>query len=204
VLQGTPDLFATCAPRNSALAVPANFNGTRSTFAGYNYAGISLVFVERSYNEKNCYLANESIVTRLTKPLKTGKRYKISFVLSLADSSIFRTDSLFCSFSDEAPVAAKMIKQGQKSMSGAWLQFRHSDSYGCSIRFACGGCWNNVESAFIAKGAYTYLAIGLPRRQYSRAMYRQDVSQPLQPLLASKWAQSVAYYYLDDIRLVEQ
>lgn len=199
VLQGTPDLFAACAPRSSALAVPANFNGTRSTFAGYNYAGIFLVFVAKSYNEKNCYLVSESISTHLTKALKAGRHYKISFVLSLADSAVFRTDSLFCSFSTEAPVAAKTIKQDETR-----YRFQRSDAYGCPIQFACGGCWNKVEVDFTAKDAYTYLAIGLPRTHYSRGTYRQDVARPLQPLPVSKWSQSVAYYYLDDVKLTEE
>lgn len=199
VLQGTPDLFASCAPRNSVLAVPTNFNGTRSTLAGYNYAGIFLVFVAKSCKEKNCYLASESISTHLTKALKAGKRYKISLMLSLADSAVFRTDSLFCSLSTEAPVAAKMIKQDETRH-----RFKRSDTYGCSIQFACGGCWNKVEVEFTAKDAYTYLAIGLPRTHYSRATYRQDVARPLQPLPANKWAQSVAYYYLDDVQLTEE
>ena len=112
VLQGTPDLFAACAPRGNALAVPANFEGTRSTFAGYNYAGIFLIFKEKSYNEKHCYLASESIYTHLAKEIKAGKRYKISFMLSLVDSSVFRADSLFCSLSAEATRDCQNDKTG--------------------------------------------------------------------------------------------
>lgn len=203
-LQGTPDLFAACVPQNHALAVPGNFKGTRSTFADYNYAGLFLVFQEKGFSERNCYLANEALGTRTTKTLRAGKHYRISLLLSLADSAEFCADSIYCFFSTKAPIAARPIKQGDRSMGGSYYKFQRSDNYGCSLNFACRGCWNRIEIDFIAKQDYNYLSIGLPRARYSRTQYLRDIAKPVRSLSASKWAQKTAYYYLDDIKLIEE
>jgi hypothetical protein len=200
VLYGTPDLFASCVRQGEALAVPVNFEGTRSTFTGYNYAGIVLFSAGNRIRKKQRYLVAEAIYTRVIKPLKAGKRYKISFLVSLADSASFCADSIYCSLSNKAPVAAK----GVKNTVGKWEKFEKSDPYGCSLNFACKGCWNRVEVIFMAKSGYNYLSIGLPRAKYSRTQYLRDVAKPVRPLSAGKWTQQVAYHYLDDIKLIEE
>jgi OOP family OmpA-OmpF porin len=200
VLYGTPDLFASCVRSSGALAVPANFEGTRSTFTGYNYAGIVVLFAGDRLREKQRYRVTEAIYTRTIKTLKAGRRYKISFAISLADSADFCTDSLYCSLSDKGPVAAKAVK----NTLGKWEKFEKSDQYGCSLNFSCKGCWNMVEVAFVAKSGYNYLSIGLPRAKYSKIQYLQDVAKPIRTLSTSKWAQLSAYYYLDNIQLIEE
>lgn len=199
ILRGTPDLFAACVPRGEPLGVPNNFNGTRGTFTGSAYAGISLIAFPNRFKSKYAYQMDEAIYTKLLKPLHSGARYRLSFLISSADSSYFCTDSLFCSFSKEPPVSITPVK----GIMGKWNKFKNYDGFGCNINFPIKGSWNLVELEFIARNDYNYFSIGLPREYYTMKHYLHDLSNPLKSLSTSKWVEMDGYYYLDNFILIK-
>jgi OOP family OmpA-OmpF porin len=176
IFRGTPDYFAACAS-TGGLGVPRNFNGTRITFFGDAYAGLSLLGKSGYFGDKINYLADESIYTRTTRTLQTGKNYELSFWISLADSSRFSTEELYCSFSEKAPVKAKSLDRvvGNRVV-GLWNKFDSCDDFACNIDFEIKGMWNKVTLKFTAKNRYNYLAIGLPRNCYSESQYLVDLT----------------------------
>lgn len=200
IFQGTPDYFAACAA-NRELGVPQNYHGTRSTFFGRAYA--SLVVVHVSPHGKGApdksYRLSEAICTQTTRPLQRGKDYELTFWISLSDSSFFSTPRLYCSFSEGAPKPSKSVK----GFVGRWNAFETSDNYACDMAFDIKGQWNQVTVRFTAPRNYQYLAIGLPRPQYTKAQYRLDLTRPRRKLPASKWEEKSAYYYVDNVSLVE-
>lgn len=198
IFRGTLDYFAACAS-NRELGVPRNFNGTRNTFFGNAYAGLSLLGKSGFFGDKINYLADESIYTRTTRTLQTGKNYELSFWISLADSSHFSTKKLYCSFSENAPVKAKSIDR----VVGLWNKFDSCDDFACNIDFEIKGMWNKVTLKFTAKNRYNYFAIGLPRNCYSKSQYLIDLTEPRLKIPMGKWHEMSAYYYVDNVTLIE-
>lgn len=201
IFQGTPDYFATCATVRD-LGVPKNFHGTRSTFFGSAYAGLFLLQVS-PYDKGNAptksYQYSEAICTQTVRPLQQGKAYELTFWVSLTDSSFFSTSQLYCSFSEDAPVPDKP----QKGFMGRWYKFKNSDDYACNIDFAVKGMWNQVVVRFTAPRNYRYFSIGLPRHHYSKEQYLTDLQKPRLKTPASKWRERSAYYYMDNVSLLE-
>ena len=198
IFRGTPDYFAACA-LNKELGVPLNFNGTRSTFFGNAYAGLSVLCKSDFFGNKINYLADESIYTRTAKTLQIGKSYELSFWISLADSSHFSTKNLYCTFSENAPVKSKRLN----GVQGWWNKFESCDDFPCNIDFEIKGMWNKVTLKFVAKNRYNYFAIGLPRNCYSKSQYLADLTKPRLKLPMSKWNEMSAYYYVDNVTLIE-
>ena len=196
--RGTPDYFAACASTRE-LGMPHNFNGTRNTFFGNAYAGLSLLGKSDFFGDKINYIADESIYTRTTKTLQIGKSYELSFWISLSDSSYFSTKNLYCTFSESAPIKAKRISD----VEGWWNKFDSGNDFACNIDFEIKGMWNKVTLKFTAKNRYNYFAIGLPRNCYSKSQYLIDLTKPRLKLPIGNRNEMSAYYYIDNIALIE-
>lgn len=200
IFRGTPDYFASCASKSKELGVPKNFQGTRSTFFGSSYAGISLVTVSKHLKGNAIYNSSESICTKTVIPLQLGRKYELIFWVSLTDSSYFSTESMYCSFSEFAPIKDRNVK----GVMGWWNKFQSCDDFACNVDFETKGSWNKVVLRFQAKRNYNYLAIGLPRECYTKKQYLIDTISPRRKISATKWDELSAYYYIDNVSLVEK
>ena len=90
---GTPDLFNACftdtpyPPMNPNVGVPYNYFGYQEAKTGKGYAA-AIFFYKGSPNVR------EYMATELIKPLEVGKKYYVSFYVSLMDSASYATDDI--------------------------------------------------------------------------------------------------------------
>lgn len=182
---GTSDYFNSCANgingANGNVWIPNNFIGFQNAYDGNGYIGL---FALEDVNIFPCQY-REYIQTKLLAPLEAGKKYTLSYYVSLANyqaavnsisalftnSKIYTTDNCFIK-------ATPQIKY-----SGGYL----SDTLG----------WTKVEGSFEALGGENYLTLGF----FEDTLKHQGVL-PLISDTISLGLYSV-YYYIDGIYLSE-
>lgn len=188
---GSSDYFNACSDyfdvtTNSLLfSVPQNYKGYQDARSGDGYAGY---YAGLTPQNDNYY---EYISIKMISPLLSGKFYRLTFYLSLADSTY-------------------------KAGSGQYLQFvNHSGAYFSNdleissdytriiaspqvynppdIMLNDSTGWQKVEGVLIAKGGELYLTIG----------YFFDFIDINFNYVTSIDSAVVAYYYIDDVSLIE-
>ncbi len=169
---GTTDYFHSCS---SDMGVPKNFNGYQPADFGQAYAGLYL----SAPNDYREYLQGQ-----LKQPLRAGKRYEVSFYISLADKSGYSIRDIGVLFSSNKKKVntRKVIKfQGDISRNSKysftemrnWMYFTNTKS------------WSRVVTTFIAKGNEKFLTIGNFRDDRKSNLHKE------------KGVKKAAYYYLD-------
>ena len=93
-VNGGTTYYNECSTNNYA-SVPNNFEGYQYPHTGKAYGDISLY--DYAINAKNA--GREYIETKLTNPLIAGKRYCVSFYISLTNNSEFASDAVGAYFS---------------------------------------------------------------------------------------------------------
>jgi len=176
--EGTTDYFNVCSLR---LGVPNNFNGTQTAEFGTGYAGLYL----SAPNDYREYLQGE-----LAEPLVKGKRYEVSFYISLAEKSQNAIRDIGVLFSE------KHIKQDTRKALTAHQDNNKDNEYNfAEVRnwayFSDKKGWMLVQTDFIANGSEKYLSIG---------NFRDNARSKLKKLKGEKAA---AYYYLDQVAVVD-
>ena len=175
---GTTDYFNVCSAR---LGIPKNFNGTQTAEFGVGYAGLYL----SAPNDYREYLQGE-----LSEPLIKGKRYEVSFYISLAEKSRNAIRDIGVLFSE------KIIKQDTRKALTAHQDNNEENDYNfAEVRnwgyFADKKGWMLVKTDFIANGSEKYLTLG---------NFRDNARTKLKKLKGDK---SAAYYYLDQVAVVD-
>ena len=176
--KGTTDYFNVCSLR---LGVPKNFNGSQVAEFGVGYAGFYL----SAPNDYREYLQGE-----LSEPLVKGKRYEVSFHISLAEKSRNAIRDIGVLFSK------KKIKQDTRKALTAHQDKNKNNEYNfAEVRnwayFADKKEWMLVQTDFIANGTEKYLSIG---------NFRDNDRSKLKKVKGDK---SAAYYYLDQVSVVD-
>ncbi len=158
---------------------PKNAHGTEEPKDGECYAGI----VAYSYGNK---VPRSYITTRLTETLKKGKKYCISYHVSLAEGSKYAINQMGMLFSKrefESDSKAILVEEAQLKSKEI-----HNAQYG----------WDKICGVFIAKGGEKYLTLG-------NFNATQDIkSEKNKPPKGTRYEGIVAaYYYIDDVVVYE-
>lgn len=170
------DLFAPSS-KVTEILTPLNAYGTEEPYDGSNYAGI----VAYSYNDK---MPRSYLMSKLVKPLQKGKRYCVTFYVSLAESSKYSTNAIGASFSKK-PYAST-----EKASIIADVDVTRGDNKILSGFYG----WDKVCNTYLAKGGEKYITLGnfLNNNQIGEQKMRQPKYYRGQQIIA-------AYYYVDNV-----
>jgi gliding motility-associated-like protein len=174
-LLNSSDLFDICAT-NPIVSVPKNNGGWQYAHSGNAYAGIS-TFVEPFH-------FRDFIINHLQHSLLAGKKYCISFFVSLADTSKFSNNSIGLKFFDTLFYVDNSHADGYNLGLITDLE-----NFGVQLNNTMG--WTELAWEYIAKGGESYMMIGNFRDDYTSDTTVSNIGNP-----------PFAYYYIDDVSLV--
>lgn len=188
---GSSDYFNACSNEydislNTFLySVPQNYIGIQEARSGNGYAGYYAALVPEN---DNYY---EYISVKLIQPLTRNKFYKLTYYVSLADSTYKSESGQYLQyvnhsggyFSTDLEVATndKRINVAPQVYSDPSVFL--NDSIG----------WQKVEGVFLANGGEQYLTIG----------YFFDYTNISYNYAGETDGAIVSYYYVDDVSVVE-
>lgn len=175
---GSTDYFNGCS---TSMGTPKNFNGQQGADFGRGYAGMYL-YAPDDYREY--------IQATLTQSLVKGKKYRLSFYVSLAERSDFAIKEFGVFLSDKKVRIAirkelskmHLYKGGDNSFT--FMEIGYSNFYSDTQD------WILVSTEFVAKGTENYMTIGNFKNNQKTRMFR-----------TKKGAKQGAYYYIDNISL---
>lgn len=176
---GSTDYFNACS---EAMGTPKNFNGEQPAEFGVGYVGLYL-YGPDDYRE---YLQ-----ARLSKRLRKGAVYTLSFYVSLAERSDFAIKEFGIQFSENPIQVATTKVLSRMHLSkipgdvSNTFEIRYSDFYSDDQ------AWVKVEKEFVANGTENYLIIG-----------NFKDNKRTQTFKTKRKATEGSYYYLDMISLV--
>ena len=175
---GSTDYFNGCS---TAMGTPKNFNGTQLADFGKGYAGLYL-YAPDDYRE---YLQAE-----LTQALVKGKKYRISFYVSLAERSDYAVKEFGVLFSED-----KLEFRIKKELSKMHLYKVKDNKYhfleiGYSNFYSDTQDWILVSTLFEAKGNENFMTIGNFKNNKRTRLFK-----------TKKNAKQGAYYYVDMVLL---
>jgi len=175
---GSTDYFNGCS---TAMGTPENFNGSQPADFGIGYAGLYL-YAPGDYREY--------IQAGLLQPLKKGKKYKISFYVSLAERSDFAIKEFGLLFSKnklDFPIRKELSKMHlYKDTENEY----HYMEIGYSNFLDDTKDWILVHSQFVAKGNERFLTFGNFKNNKRTRLFK-----------TKRNAKQGAYYYIDMVLL---
>lgn len=155
--------------------------GFQEPFDGTAYFGISAY--DQPLNSDN----REYLFTGLTQQLQAGKKYCISFYVSLSDSMQIAIKNIGIAFThDTIPFSGPNIQQYMLSLVP---QFESTDIITDKIG------WVKLSGEFIADGTERCMTIG-NFRTFSNTTYQDIINNPV-------WPWSGAYYFIDMVSVIE-
>lgn len=176
---GSADLFTATSIYPSG-GVPCNFSGSQNAHTGGNYAGII-------WSNALSPAYSEYVQTKLTSTMVSGKRYKISFFVSLGENSsqqinslaIYLTNTLVVSTSTAIlPIAPTLVETNTSLLNDV-------------------SNWQQVVFTYTATGNENYLTIGRPIGSPG------STTSAYTPVCSPPFSQSVAYLYIDDVSVTQ-
>lgn len=178
---GSTDYFNSCSTTDT-MGAPKNFNGTQPADFGKGYAGLYL-YAPDDYRE---YLQAE-----LKQPLVKGKKYRVSFYVSLAERSDFAVKEFGVLFSKD-----KLQIAGKKELSAKKRYEQKGNVYnfmeiGYTNFYSDTKDWVLVYTQFEAKGTERFMTMGNFKRNARTRLFK-----------TKRNAKQGAYYYVDMV-LVE-
>ena len=173
------DLFASACTHTYA-SVPKNRFGDIYAKDGSNVVGFETV-----YNNSE---TKEYIYQQLSSPLQAGKIYCLSFYVSRADRISYAVKSIGAYFSNT------VLSVGSLGYISANPQVVNQSGF---ITDTIG--WTQIQGCFTANGGEEYNTIG---NFNSNANTDTLKIQPVNALSTS--TVDIAYYYIDDITLIDQ
>lgn len=189
---GTVDLYSASSDCNM-VGIPDNNQGMQDPFDGQSYAGIIAYQDDKVVDWKESLMNfsctpkdgyqkySEYIQTTLTNPLVAGKRYKVTYQVSLSDKST-RAVSNFGALVTTEPVNQK---------SNAYIELEPSFVNTQVISKKDG--WTEVSGIFTAKGGEKYLTIGVFN---PKDMQKEKLGESNKPDYKR------AYYYIDGMTML--
>ena len=190
VTEGSPDYFNTCYKSKYILfGIPSNYEGCMPAYSGVGYAGLYLMYYDKNIKLKKSYVKNESIYTPLISSFEIGSTYNISFYISLSDSSIITSDSIYVSLSVDKPYYKKGKLIENFMSKGAFI--KNKNQY-----------WQHISIDINADDRYKYLYIGLPRKKLSFSIYKDLINNNSEKFI-HETNEIAAYYYVDNIQIIK-
>jgi hypothetical protein len=171
---GTPDYFNSC--NTGMVGVPQNFIGWEYAKSGVAYAGLCTA---NKGNPGPNY--REYIQTRLTDSLIAGKKYHVSFYVSLADSVGYACNNIGAYFSPTA------ISSFGTSNFSYIPQIANTPANPLTKKNG----WTIVADTFTAAGGELYITIG----NFNDGAHSDTVFVGGAPI----GDRNTSYYYIDDI-----
>ncbi|MBU2938476.1 OmpA family protein [Lacinutrix sp. C3R15] len=177
---GTTDLFNTCA--KGQVGIPNNYNGFQQSKDGNNFAGFYL------HSDDNY---REYVQVELSKKLVGGKKYKISFFVSLAENSDFAIKNIDFLLSENElntsifrELSDRQLKKNNIEKFKIYVieNDRHYDNK---------NTWTLISTEFTANGNEKYLTIG--------NFLKNSKTEKL--LVSNKNRNNMSYYYIDLVNL---
>jgi gliding motility-associated-like protein len=176
---GTPDYFNSCAITANNVDIPQNTYGYQAAHTGNAYAGFY------AYTNPVQPLDNirEYMQVQLTVPLIAGKTYYFKMYVNLANSLLFRksVSNIGAYFSNTA------INKLDNAPFTVIPQVQSSTFISDTLN------WTEISGSFIASGGERFVTIG---------RFGTDNVLSTKPLPGDVSANS-AYYYIDDISLID-
>lgn len=171
------DLFV--PTKEIGVGTPDNLYGTEAPKEGDCYAGI----VAYSYGDK---VPRSYITTRLTETMKKGKKYCVSYNVSLAEGSKYAVNQmgmLFSSKAYESDAKTNLVESAQVKSDKIF-----NAMYG----------WHQICGVYIAKGGEKYVTLGNfnATQDIKNEKNKPDKGVKATPIVA-------AYYYIDDVVVFE-
>jgi hypothetical protein len=178
---GDADLYNTCSTFGY-FSLPTNGLGYQEDgFGGVSYVGLYAYSIQDTNISKN---VREYIQTQLISSLNTCSIYKVSFYVSLIDSSHYAVNSIGAFVGDSA------IHRND------FYSFSYYEPQVCNPKtrmLADKENWSKIEGKFIANGGERYITIG-----------NFDLDNELDTLATNNNLNSTyafAYYYIDNVSL---
>ncbi len=185
---GSPDYYNSCAnskttsiPTSSFITVPDNKLGYQFPRTGNAYTGVGTYVSNYAENR-------EYIKKRLKSTMKLGKKYCATFYVSRSDSSIFATGNLGIYFSNDSMINSTPFPP---SLISIIPPIEYTSVITDTIN------WTKIEGVYPATGNENFLTIG---------NYKNDASttyQQTKPFYMDPGRQNYAYYYVDDVSVIE-
>ncbi len=171
---GSTDYFNGCS---TAMGTPENFKGKQPADFGVGYAGMYL-YAPEDYRE---YLQTE-----LSETLMKGKKYQVSFYVSLAELSNVAVKEFGVLFSKDKmeietkKVLSKKLRYQQKGNNYNYMEIGYTNFYSDTQD------WILVNTVFEAKGIEKYMTIGNFKKNTRTRLFK-----------TKKRLGKGAYYYID-------
>ncbi|MBK6831128.1 MAG: OmpA family protein [Flavobacteriales bacterium] len=197
--QGDPDLYSACS---SSFGVPLNWSGAQPAWNGTTYAGLVLT----SDMPDECG-SREYLQFPLEHPLENGRRYRLSFRVSVAEYAGYITDRVGAIFSAEdlsrkgVPLRAREHAHMENPL-GRLLDDTAS--------------WTTVSGLYNATGGEQFVIVGNfhPCNSSTRKAMNADKKASMKRKVDARmdpeprrgawhaWMKRTAYVYLDGVSLV--
>lgn len=180
--QGSTDYFNTCS---KVMSAPENFNGVQHPKSGEAYAGFYF-YAPGDYRE---YIQAE-----LTRTLREGQKYQLTFYVSLAEGSDFAVKDfgVALSYKKLDVDTKKELSKGRlfrtKGNRFQVLEINHSDFHEDK------SVWLKITTEFTAKGFEKYLVLGNLRNNSATRKVQTK----------RKETKKGAYYYIDMVSLLAE
>jgi hypothetical protein len=184
VFGNTPDYYNICVPSSIYYnSVPINSFGNQMPRTGNGYAGL-YVFGRGPipFFEDSLPLGREYMEIRLKYKLKPQKKYYVEMYVSLADEAEYAISTMGVFFSDTALSSSRNYISRE-------CQVQNNKSNLLSNKEN----WVLVADSFVAIGGEEYLTIG--------NFVHDSVCDSLN--LNTGYINAVAYYYIDDVLVVD-
>lgn len=180
--RNSPDYYNSCSP-SSNFSVPNNWGGIQPASNGNSYCGIYTYHL-------NAPNLREYVGIQLVSPLSVGKKYSISFDISLLDSLNYATNNMGALFS----TVFFTDGDGTNPATTSLLNFSHIKE---NEMITDTISWFTISGDFIADSAYQFIAIGNFYDDASTQIVK--VRNFSSPILGSDYA----YYFVDNIVVQE-
>ena len=191
----SPDYFHSCSSPHR-MGIPNNTFGHQYARSGQAYAGLIAYLTIDQENKKNWDLSNnhrEYIQTYLTYPLEAGKTYYAEFHVSLVEDCDYAIANLGLLLTQETP-----------ELTWPKIQFEY---FKPQIRHNRGTViddnktWTKISGTFVANGGENVLTIGnFDNDEATRV--KKNKSAKLNNIFRKRFLPKIAYYYIDDVKVV--
>lgn len=175
---GTSDIFNTCA--NGRTGIPFNFNGHQDVEFGSKYAGVFL-YADKNYRE---YLQG-----KLSAPLEKGKKYRLSFYISLAENSDHALKNIGVLFSEKGFYIKTARDLSERQLNTYKVKNYTLHQMQSSDYFEDKDNWVQVTEEFFATGKENFITIGNFENNHLTKL----------KLLSNRKGINKAYYYIDKV-----
>ena len=177
--QCTPDYFNACSTAGADIVhVPNNGYGTQTAHTGNAYAGFYTFYKTYPNNSR------EYIQAPLTNSLVAGSKYLVSFYVCLAGISQYAISTVGAYFSVNQITGTSGCNLLPYTPQ---IQNKASNSLNDKVN------WMSVSDTLTAQGGEQYITIG--------NFMKDSLSDTL--FLGSSGGGNVAYYYIDDVSVID-